>query len=312
MSSEALHALVAGSIAGMASVFACHPIDCVRTRVQIHGTSSFSVMRDIARSQGLAGFYRGIGGPFVAQAVYKSTIFSSNTLANRYLFTNNKSSTSTFFSGCIAGTINAFIVSPVELLRTRQIMNPSLFLVQSIQSVLQEPSGFRGMWRGVSPTILRDGPGLGLYFLAFDASKQQLTNNGESKLDLWKRIVAGSCAGVAFWIWALPVDSIKTVIEAAGSSGSSSSTSSSSSSRGSGGSGGGGGGGGGSSSSKIPSSTRGMLDSLRHIVKSNGGIYNLFRAWPVAFGRGIPSAVVTLTVFDLCMERLGAGNKQQQ
>jgi hypothetical protein len=34
------------------------------------------------------------------------------------------------------------------------------------------------------------------------------------------------------------------------------------------------------------------------------GIAILFRAWPVAIGRGIPSAAVTLTVFDVISEWL--------
>jgi hypothetical protein len=37
---------------------------------------------------------------------------------------------------------------------------------------------------------------------------------------------------------------------------------------------------------------------------SQRGVRHLFRAWPVAIGRGIPSAAVTLTVFDVVAEWL--------
>jgi len=128
-------------------------------------------------------------------------------------------------------------------------------------------------------------------------------------LQLWERIVAGGAAGVAFWVWALPVDCIKTVMEASVVSSSSidnndnnnnnNSNSNSSRSKSS------------SSSMNLNNSNKlrrsiGIFEAFSQIRNrpNGGGIFNLFSAWPVALGRGIPAAAVTLTVYDMCMEKL--------
>lgn len=261
-------------------------------------------------------------GPFFAQAIYKSVIFTTNDIVNKHIFTGQKTTSTMFLSGAIAGSINAFIVSPIELIRTRLILNTSKLSNSNypltLKKLVLEEGGFIGLFRGLLPAICRDGPGIGAYLLTFDYSKRYLsslrsnqftkstsslllspssttstsfstsssvTNNGNS-LELFTpllsplavKLISGSCAGLAFWTLALPIDTIKTIIE---------------------------------QNVIIDSNVIKQIQYIYGIIKNRGGFSILFRAWPVAIGRGIPSAAVTLTTFDLVSEWFDANRSNR-
>lgn len=165
-------------------------MDVVRTRMQtIVGNKS--VLHNaslLVREWGIKGLYRGFWGPFYAQALYKSVIFSTNTFVGQNMFPGQKTSISIFLSGAIAGMVNAFIVSPIELIRTRQILSQNVIksstnlemksnvsYYRCIQSVISE-GGVLSLWKSLFPAMLRDGPGIGAYLLTFDYVKCLLTS----------------------------------------------------------------------------------------------------------------------------------------
>jgi len=208
-----------------------------------------------------------------------------------------------FLSGFVAGTVNSFVVAPIELIRTSQILsgknsNQRSTFFYCVKGMSRQ-YGLLGMWKGVIPTICRDGPGMAFYFLSFNYWKSglQLMVKEQIETPLWVRILAGSFAGIAFWAWALPMDTIKTVIEA----------------------------------SIIQQAGYNVLGKKDNIIDEMGnlskleisrknrkpfwmlgecvwgvlrsrGLLGLYSAWPAALGRGIPAAAVTLTTYDLCTE----------
>jgi hypothetical protein len=114
------HSLFAGSVSGMASIAVCHPFDVLRTKMQLNSHLSIATVFQSDMKNGFLSFYKGITGPFFAQALYKSIIFASNTMCHRYLFSDVYSSFTIFCSGTIAGTVNSLVVAPVEIVRTRK------------------------------------------------------------------------------------------------------------------------------------------------------------------------------------------------
>jgi len=66
--------VLAGSIAAFISTLVCHPIDVLRTELQIQTTSTTAraCVRRIRDAEGLRGFYKGLSAPLAAQAVYKA------------------------------------------------------------------------------------------------------------------------------------------------------------------------------------------------------------------------------------------------
>lgn len=267
-----IESLIAGSIAGIASVVAFHPLDVIRTQIQVMSSNGVkhSICSTIEKGDFRA-LYRGIAGPLFAQSVYKAVIFSVNNIIGSYVFPGEKSHAAHFISGTFAGAINSFFVAPIELVRTRLIIDRSSNFTSTLH-VLRNEAGLFGFWRSVIPTICRDGPGVGAYLLTFETCKRVISSQVYSSSDMstWIKIASGSCAGVAFWTFALPFDTIKAVMEAGG---------------------------------HRRYGPIQQLVSMAQIINERS-MWSLFRAWPVAFGRGIPSAAVTLTTYDLVSERL--------
>ena len=131
-------------------------------------------------------------------------------------------------------------------------------------------NGPKGFYISFFPAVLRDGPGMGFYMLAFDQTKKFLMNTFYSNekevksIPIWVRLFSGAFSGIAFWTWALPIDTIKTTIEA--------------------------------SIAKEFS----FQIAAQHF---RANMHNFYRALPVAYLRGIPSAAVTLTVYELVIEQ---------
>lgn len=273
--------LIAGSAAGSLSVLVCHPLDVLRVRIQTqqqHRPTDYSIRA----------LYRGLIPPFLAQAAYKAVIFSTNEAIKRILegptfnFKNDYHFGTIFVSGFIAGFVNSFLVSPVELIRTRQIINHTSISLEVDRIIRRD--GFQSLWRALPSTILRDSIGVGIYLTTFEFSKSLLANQNldRNNCSNAQRFLAGSLSGLAFWIWALPIDTVKSNIEVSsfreGGSHYCKST-----------------------KSNIAAST---WQTTKRLI-ADGGFRALFHSWPVAFGRGIPSAAVTLTSYDYFYEALG-------
>ena len=79
-------------------------------------------------------------------------------------------------SGLLAGVANSFFVAPIELCRTRAIISKDHKTTSTTDIIrnITRQDGFFSLWRGMGATMLRDGPGLGLYFYSFDCGKKLL------------------------------------------------------------------------------------------------------------------------------------------
>ncbi len=266
--------LLAGSFSGMAAILVCHPFDVLRTNIQLNPKQPVSNIFKNTFQGGFSALYKGITAPFFAQGLYKSIIFASNTISQRYLFPNSNYYYAIFLGGILAGAVNSLVVSPVEIIRTRQILAGAkdkkevpLHFMSVIKDIYAR-NGLKGFWISVIPTIVRDAPGMGFYMLSFDLTKRFLLKSfvpESPSVPLWVRLLAGSAAGIAYWTWAIPVDTLKTIIE--------------------------------SSNAKRFS----VKQTIEHFTNN---FSNLYRGLPIAYLRGIPSAAVTLTVYELAIEEL--------
>jgi len=260
-------------------------------------TTALDVIRSTIRSGGL---YTGLSLPLAAQAVYKATIFTSNeitrntlvelrTQINRkkgYCIPYQLSLLDYFVCGATSGAINALLfVSPVEFIRNQLIVQHSLATdvlaitgipkpvsyklspVDVIRMTYQK-NGLRGLWRGSFLTIARDSLGCGAFFLMYEVGQLYIPYwTGRNRGDLINAIGSGFLAGFGFWTLALPIDSLKTIVQAG-----------------------------------VAESSRETLGKLLRIYGTMGTIKQLYRGWQFGFGRGSPSAAVTLTAYAYVYE----------
>jgi hypothetical protein len=330
---EVRDSIIAGSIAGMTSIVLFHPFDVIRTKMQSttklkaietttaaskqigatilsasapkNGISSSSgpiaVFSHTIKNGGIRAFYTGFSFPLAAQAAYKSTVFTVNRMSQNAVVdfkTRELWKTGTFtpyqlkpvdhfVCGFVSGAVNALVfVSPVEYVRNQLIAQHTNIAqgtnlknavmngpVDVIRTTLKS-KGILGLWRGAGVTFVRDSFGCGAFFVLFELGKKKLPSvtgiDPESRLNT---IGSGMMAGLGYWMASLPLDSLKTLVQT------------------------------GQATS--------AWSTVSFLVNRDGifGAYSqLYRGWQLAFGRGAPSAAVTLTtysaVYHFCDTRL--------
>ena len=138
-----------------------------------------------------------------------------------------------FACGSIAGTVQAFVICPMEHIKCRlQVQAASIPAagVASQQlykgpidcglSIIKNHGVFRGLYRGMGVTLWRETPAFGLYFATYDSFKERVETLLEDKDDnhpipshahAWTAsALAGGISGA--WTWAIiyPFDVIKS------------------------------------------------------------------------------------------------------
>lgn len=194
--------LTAGSIGGTVSIICCHPLDTVRTRLQVDAlsnapgnrlyTGAIDCLRKTIKHEGIRGLYKGMASPLAAQGFYKAVMFGAFGVASRGLKrmkgigpSNSPSGKKpgltildTVLCGAFAGTVNTLVLSPIELIRNRLMIQSSsstvLYtgVVDCIRKVVKNEGGILGLWKGWSATVLRDGPGVAVWFGAFEFARR--------------------------------------------------------------------------------------------------------------------------------------------
>ena len=290
------NSILAGSVSGMASTVMLYPMDVLRTKLQSEGVvgsvhrGPLQMLRHTLQHGGIRALYTGLSLPLGAQAVYKATVFSVNNKAQQVLndirtMENHKTGIlepgrltygDRFLCGFLAGGVNAFFfVTPVEFIRNQLIAQHSRKAEgQQLKSTLTEweivrrtlkHHGLPSLWRGATISVTRDALGCGCFFWTMAQTQHMLTPPGEAPSVL-ATMISGGLSGLAFWVAALPLDTVKTWIQ----------------------------------SSDIDAHVSARESILR--VYQEGGYRGLFeqtfRGWQVAYTRGIPSAAITISVYS--------------
>lgn len=189
--------LFAGSVAGMVSLAVCYPLDIVRTRLQTTDASRFNGVIDCfaktVKGEGFLALYKGMSSPLAAQALQKAIMFGAYGAAQRFIVGRRDRGTTSsplttfelFLCGMFAGSVNTVVAAPIELVRNRLMTQyhakaaaasgaaDATFYTGPIdccKKIVQQ-HGLRGLWRGVGPTLLRDGPGVGAWYASFEYVK---------------------------------------------------------------------------------------------------------------------------------------------
>lgn len=326
---EVRNSILAGSVAGMVSCTLFHPFDVIRTKIQTStklktveassGAASSSSAREAAatllratssapkniinstsgpvevfshtmKNGGMKAFYTGFSFPLAAQAAYKSTVFTVNRVSQNALvsFKTREQRKIGIFSpyqlqpmdhlicGSLSGFVNALVfVSPVEYVRAQLIYQhtriaegkklkkrPMNGPIDLIKTTLKS-KGIFGLWRGAGVTILRDSTGCGCFFVSFEVGKKYLPEFAGLERDSTAvNIASGMMAGFGYWAVSLPLDALKTLVQSG--------------------------------------KTKSAWKAVSFLVNRDGvasTTWQLYRGWQLAFGRGIPSAGVTLSTY---------------
>ncbi|KAJ6830698.1 nicotinamide adenine dinucleotide transporter 1, chloroplastic-like [Iris pallida] len=133
-------------------------------------------------------------------------------------------------AGASAGIIAATFVCPLDVIKTRLQVHglPKLssfssssscgsFIFSSLQQI-KKTEGIKGMYRGLSPTILALLPNWAVYFTIYDKLKGLLHSHADvnNQLPIGANIIAASGAGAATTIATNPLWVVKTRLQTQG------------------------------------------------------------------------------------------------
>lgn len=128
-------------------------------------------------------------------------------------------------SGASAGAIAATLMSPLDVIKTRlQVYglpvvpgNKGSVIVTSLQNIIRS-EGFRGLYRGLSPTLAALLPNWAVYFAVYGQLKELLDSHvdGKGHLTFGANMIAASGAGAATAITTNPLWVVKTRLQTQG------------------------------------------------------------------------------------------------
>lgn len=127
-------------------------------------------------------------------------------------------------AGAAAGAIAATFVCPLDVIKTRLQVHglpatpnsgrPGSIVVTSLKNIIRN-EGFKGLYRGLSPTIIALLPNWTVYFIVYEQLKGLLLSHGDgnSQLTVGANMVAAAGAGAATAIATNPLWVVKTRLQ---------------------------------------------------------------------------------------------------
>jgi len=150
--------------AGAAAVFTVtfiHPIDVVKTRMQIapKGKGSLGeVISDAMKDEGAGAFYKGIGPAWLREASYTSLRLGLYEPVKALVGANAPGAgfLRKFIAGALAGAIGSCAGNPFDVLKTKMMANKdSNDGLSATASKIMELEGLAGFYKGFNTNVIR-------------------------------------------------------------------------------------------------------------------------------------------------------------
>ncbi|EED88517.1 succinate/fumarate mitochondrial transporter, partial [Thalassiosira pseudonana CCMP1335] len=242
--------LLAGGTAGFVESSICHPLDTIKTRMQLRRQTThrkviekvaplgpFGTARRIIQREGPLALYKGLTAVYTGIVPKMAIRFVSfewyrDILGGWYdsytgFTASTPSPTVTFTAGLLSGLTEAIlIVTPAEVCKIRMqsqyhsLIDPShkpqmhakyKNVVQTAALIVKE-EGPSALYKGVVPTMMRQGCNQAVNFSVYNWSKKK-EQGGSSKdvqLDHWQSLLLGGLSGGMGPLVNNPLDVVKT------------------------------------------------------------------------------------------------------
>jgi len=193
------------SIACSTAEVVTHPIDTVKTRLQIGSQTTVpNIVSHIFKEHGIQGFYKSL-----QPALFRHWIYSTGrvTIYER-LKKDDDVLHQKIRNGCIAGGVSQFVASPMDLVKIRLQGNPSLNLFRVLQDIYQQ-EGMMGFYKGWQPNVGRAALVNIGELVAYDSSKKYCLQHG-MKDQMSTHFLCSVYSGLCSTLLSTPADVIKS------------------------------------------------------------------------------------------------------
>lgn len=217
----------AGAISGAFGICVSQPFDTIKVRLQNTGGRDLQVLFDLIKYEGFRALWRGMGPSLLAASIGNSISFGVVENCKRILM-RNRTEPLVYWEhalcGFWSGVATSFVSTPLEGLRIKmQTQNIScvpseMYYKNSRDFALEivKKHGILGLYRGYLTTLIRDSIGDAAFFSTYQTIPKLIFGGNEctEKRNVISMITGGGFAGISFWIFIYPVDTIKSRLQA--------------------------------------------------------------------------------------------------
>ncbi|XP_067147432.1 mitochondrial glycine transporter isoform X2 [Apteryx mantelli] len=216
-----LKAFVCGSISGTCSTLLFQPLDLLKTRLQtlqpsVNGSSRVGMVTlifRVVRTESLLGLWKGVSPSFArcipGVGIYFSTLY---TMKQKFLVDRSPTALESVFLGATSRAVAGICMLPVTVVKTRY--ESGRFGYGSVYGALKniyQTEGVRGMFSGLTATLLRDAPFSGIYLMFYTQTKKLAPQDQlDPALMPLLNFGCGIFAGILASLATQPADVIKT------------------------------------------------------------------------------------------------------
>jgi len=215
---------------GVAEAFCLHPLDTIKTRLQLSGqktragnaaaptqyTGFVDCATKTVRNEGPLALYKGVTVTSTSLVCKYFLRFYTNFQIRALITGGTRPTTNleNIVAGISAGTIEAMIiVTPFEVVKTRlqaqgkvQKYRGPLHCLTTIVS----REGPSGLWKGCAPTVFRQASNQGSMFASYSFLRKKLWGDSETTLKPWQSATTGLIAACVGPMINGPADVVKT------------------------------------------------------------------------------------------------------
>uniref|UniRef100_A0AAR5P8V7 Mitochondrial 2-oxodicarboxylate carrier n=1 Tax=Dendroctonus ponderosae TaxID=77166 RepID=A0AAR5P8V7_DENPD len=230
---EAAIQIGSGGSAGFIEVCIMHPLDLVKTRLQIqpgkpvsrddpkYYSGVFDCLTKMYRHEGITSYWKGIIPPILAETPKRAVKFFTFEQYKQFFLFGSPTPTPLTFSlaGLGAGITEAILVNPFEVVKVTLQANravgkelPSTWAVTK-DIVSKHGFGPQGLFKGVSATIWRNGVFNMVYFGFYHSVKGWLPEYKDPLQEFFRKVAIGFVSGTLASCINIPFDVAKSRIQ---------------------------------------------------------------------------------------------------
>jgi hypothetical protein len=221
---DLLKSVSAAGSAAVITVTGIHPIDVVKTRLQVSGDGTNGArnykalgiggtVSVIAKEEGVTAFWKGIGAAWMREASYTSLRLGLYSPIKHAMGVKNDSNFLwKFAAGSAAGAIGSTAGNPFDVLKTRMMATegkgtPSL---GEAASALYKAQGIGGFYRGLGANVMRAMVLNGTKMACYDQIKLMIKKSGLVSNNLAVSFFSAFGAGFFMATTVAPFDMVRT------------------------------------------------------------------------------------------------------